>query len=230
MNKKEAEKILEASRQSYEKIAREFSETRARFWPELTFIKNHLPKTGKILDVGCGNGRLLELLDETALAYTGIDFSDNMLKEAKRLHPDKNFILADALNLPFPDQSFNAVTSFAVLHHIPSEEFREKFMSEAARVLAPNGVLIITIWDLWQIRFLPHWIKSFLSKISGKNLDWGDLFLTFGKNKETRFLHAFTKNHLASLAKKSGFSIKILRKIKNEDGKRSNILLIAVKN
>ncbi len=230
MDKKEAEKILKASRQSYEKIAREFSETRARFWPELAFIKNHLPKTGKFLDIGCGNGRLLKLLGETELEYTGVDFSENMLKEARSKHPNQKFILADALNLPFSEQSFDAIVSLAVLHHIPSEEFRQKFMSEAARVLAKNGVLIVTVWNLWQIRFLPYWIKSFFSKIGDKKLDWEDLFLTFGRHKEKRYLHAFTQKKLAALAQNTGLKIQILHKIKSDDGKRSNVLLIAVKN
>ncbi|MBI5045981.1 MAG: methyltransferase domain-containing protein [Candidatus Niyogibacteria bacterium] len=230
MDKKEAEKILEASKQSYEKIAREFSETRAHFWPELAFIKNYLPKNGKVLDIGCGNGRLLELLGETTLGYTGVDFSKNMLQEAQQLHSDKKFVLADALNLPFPDQSFDAVVSLATLHHIPSKEFQRQFFKEAARVLAKNGVLIITAWDLWRARFLPYFIKSFLGKISGNKLDWGDLFLTFGKHQETRYLHAFTEKRLAQLAKEIGFNVKILHKIKNTGGQRSNILLIAIKN
>jgi len=220
-----AKKILEKSHDFYQDSAEEFSQTRRYFWKEIELIKKYMPVTGKLLDLGCGNGRLIEMLGQKTLndlQYTGVDFSENMLSEARKLHPNNNFILGDALNIPLKDNSFDVITSIAVLHHVPSKEFRKKFFEECARVLKKDGVLIITVWNLWQKKFLPKILKSAVT------MDFGDLWLTFGENKKRRYLHALSKRELKKLAKNSGFKIELLKTINNSRF-RSNIVLIAKK-
>jgi alkylated DNA repair protein alkB family protein 8 len=230
MKAETAQKIIKESRESYNRIAKQFSASRAHFWPELEFLKNELPPAGEILDIGCGNGRLLQILQNSALQYTGIDSAQNLLNEAKFLHPDKKFMLADALALPFADQTFDAVVSLAVLHHVPSAKMRSKFFSETARVLKPGGILVITVWNFWRPRWLKKLIGSFIAKIlHPETCDLGDIFLTFGQDKTPRYLHALTKRELSSLAAEFNMETKTIRTINSPDGNRSNILLIAVK-
>jgi len=50
------------SRQGYEKISHDFSQTRKVFWEELSFLKDYINNGDSILDLGCGNGRFLELI------------------------------------------------------------------------------------------------------------------------------------------------------------------------
>lgn len=220
-----AKKILKESHNFYQETAGEFSLTRRYFWSEIELIKKYMPNTGKILDLGCGNGRLLEMLGRNALnslQYTGVDSSENMLSEARKLHPDNNFILGDALNIPLQDNTFDVITSIAVLHHIPSNEFRKKFFDECSRVLKKDGTLIITVWNLWRKNFLLQILKGVIT------MDFGDVWLTFGEKKKKRYLHAFSKRELKKLAENSGFKIELLKTI-NNSRTRSNIVLVAKK-
>ena len=225
-----AQKIIKESRESYDKIAKQFSASRTHFWPELNFIAELLPPEGSILDVGCGNGRLLHILQNSRLQYTGVDSAQALLNEAKNLYPEKNFILADALALPFADETFDAVVSLAVLHHIPSKELRNKFFFEAARVLKPGGIMIITVWNFWRWRWIKELIASLLSKIiHPRTSDLGDMNMTFGPLKTPRYLHAITKHELSSLAAAFNLETKTISTINSPDGNRSNLLLIARK-
>ena len=210
-------------------MAKEFSITRERFWEELTFLSEHTIPGMKLLDIGCGNGRFYPVVIGRKPEYTGVDNSRGLLEEAQAKFPEAKFILGDATALPFPDGAFDIAYSFAVLHHIPGKELQEKFFSEAARVLRPDGTLIITTWYLWRpkyvLRLLAQSVKStlFLSP-----LDMGDLMHTFGKDKHRRYLHAFSKRGLLRLMKQSGFTIVDSEIVGRASGSgEKNILIIA---
>jgi len=82
---------------------------------------------GKILDAGCGDGRFIDYVD------VGVDFSEGMLKRAKSLHPDRNFVRASILYLPFKDKVFSAVFTVDILLHIQPEK-RKAALNELDRV------------------------------------------------------------------------------------------------
>lgn len=229
MKREVAEQILKEGRESYDNIAVEFSASRGKFWEELAFLSEHATPKMRALDIGCGNGRFFPLLRERDVSYTGLDSSLGLLDEARRGHPDGTWTEGDATALPFPDQSFDIAYSFAVIHHIPSDALREKFAAEAARVLMPGGKLIITAWDLWSprhfLKFLQSGIKSIFELSS---LDVGDAWLTFGKEKRKRYLHAFTIRELKQLLTHNGFTIVGTDVIKRKSGEK-NIVVIARK-
>ncbi len=107
-----------------------------------------LPQTGRILDIGCGTGVLTRAL-VPLLSRTGrveaIDFSPGMIRQAARNLPDARvmFRIADARELPYENDCFDAVLVFSTLPHIdPISVGLEEF----ARVLKPGGVL--HIWHL----------------------------------------------------------------------------------
>jgi len=146
-----AKRLREQIDRGYNDIAKEFSRTRDTFWDELRFTAEYAHSGERVLDVGCGNGRFFEEIQDKNITYTGIDSSEELINIARKKHDGQNvqFLHGDALNLPFENNQFNAVFSFAVLHHIPSGEMRAQFMSELQRVLAPNSVAVITVWNLW---------------------------------------------------------------------------------
>lgn len=74
---------------------------------------------GKILDAGCGDGRFI------AYADVGIDFSKGMLKRAKSRYPNKNFIRASILHLPFKDKSCSSGFTVDIFLHIQPNKRRE---------------------------------------------------------------------------------------------------------
>jgi ubiquinone/menaquinone biosynthesis C-methylase UbiE len=98
---------------------------------------------GKVLEIGGGSGAMAE---ELVRAHPGIslittDVDPAMVATAQRRLADQPSVKvqqADVTALPFPDESFNAVLTFLMLHHVIEWE---RAITEAARVLRPGGVL-----------------------------------------------------------------------------------------
>jgi ubiquinone/menaquinone biosynthesis C-methylase UbiE len=98
-----------------------------------------------ILDVGCGTGRLLELVGQHWIGtrLTGIDPSEAMVAEAQRKHDGDarfTFKLGDASSLPLQDASFDAVFSTMSFHHWGDQA---SGVREVARVLRPGGIFVL---------------------------------------------------------------------------------------
>ncbi len=230
MDKDYAKYLLNKTLQDYNLIAEDYARTRGFIWDIESLAEYVLPGE-RILDLGCGNGRLLEIIKDKKIDYIGVDASEKLIEIAKKNYPNSKFQVADALNLPFPDNYFDKIFSIRVLHHFPSEEFRFQFLKEAKRVLKPKGFLILTVWNVWGCKdkkYLWLLIKSTFLKIIGKSkLNFGDTFIPWGK-KVLRYQHYFTKNELKNLVKKTGFKIK---KVYTTFGPRqySDIYIVAEK-
>lgn len=101
----------------------------------------------RLLDVGCGTGRLLLQIAAAhpALALTGVDLSPFYVDAARRLLDRRcrvELVSANAEALPLPDASFDVVTSVFVLHELPPT-VRRAVLAEMGRVLRPGGLLVI---------------------------------------------------------------------------------------
>jgi len=112
----------------------------------LDLLKRFGAKAGcRHLDIGCGTGQNLRLLDDlTPLQTVGIDVSPIALGFARKACRHCHLVRLD-LNrtLPFPDQSFDVATIFSVLYHAWIDSELAVFR-EARRVLKPDGLLLIT--------------------------------------------------------------------------------------
>lgn len=109
------------------------------------FLSPLLDRESKILDYGCGYGRLTRQLSDRGYAdVTGIDNSEGMIERAKRDFPRLNFRLQKERILDFPANCFDAVLLFAVLTCIPSDNDQIDLMSEIERVIKPGGLLYIS--------------------------------------------------------------------------------------
>jgi ubiquinone/menaquinone biosynthesis C-methylase UbiE len=195
-------RIVQQVKKTYSAIAEEFDATRKAPWPEFKAINSIIKKFKghvKILDIGCGNGRLFHYLKGQRISYVGIDNNRKMLSLAKQkiLNKDKaKFRLAEMTRLPFPDHSFDLVCCIAALHHLPTPKLQLKALKEMRRVCKKNGFCIITVWNLWQ----PKYKKFIQSKNHHAWIPWGN------KKSIQRFYYAFTKKELTDLIKKSGFT------------------------
>ncbi|PJA86780.1 MAG: hypothetical protein CO141_02950 [Candidatus Moranbacteria bacterium CG_4_9_14_3_um_filter_42_9] len=213
MEKAEAIRILQETEQGYNRIAEKFSETRKHFWRGLEFIQDYVSRGENVLDYGCGNGRLLELFSGKNIDYTGLDISGKMINIAKGKYYDpliKFRKITSFDSLTFPGNYFNAVYSVAVFHHLPSRALRRKVAKELYRVTAPGGFIIITVWNLWQKKYLKNILINWANKIIFKSsLDWNDCWIDFKDNKGNvfnRYHHAFRKNELKKLFLDAGFN------------------------
>lgn len=92
---------------------------RAREERALRRAFQHLPRHGRVLDVACGTGRVTALLvAERFDEVVGTDVSTAMMDVARRRLPGVEFFQGDATQLPFDDQSFDAVTCVGLLMHL----------------------------------------------------------------------------------------------------------------
>lgn len=152
---------------------------------------------GRLLNVGCGHGPDFVPFKESFELH-GIDFSPKMLELARK-YADKykfsvNLVEADALSLPYADDSFDWAIAMATYHHIEDKEARPEALKELWRVLRPGGEAFITVWNKWQPRF---WLRT-------KNVlvPWRSKDRTF-----YRYYHLFSYGELEELIRKAGFKV-----------------------
>jgi len=117
-------------------------------------------QSGNLLNIGCAHGPDF-LPFSHGFELWGLDSSPAMLRQAIKYSTKCNFyvnlITADALSLPFPDNTFDWAISVAAYHHIRGREEREKAFRELRRVLKPKGEAFVTVWNRGQPRF---WFRS----------------------------------------------------------------------
>ncbi len=213
----------------YDTISEEFSATRREIWEEMKFLFDFLKKGDRVLDLGCGNGRWYPLFKEKEVDYFGVDFSEKLVAIAKKTFPEAKFLVANALSLPFENHFFDKIYSIAVLHQIPSFDFRIQFLKECKRVLKPEGILILTVWKIYRPKEMLLLLKYTILKILGKSkLDFKDIFEPWGK-KIQRYYHCFSKRELENLVKKAGFEILKSGLVKNKKGNRKNFFVVCKK-
>ncbi len=108
----------------------------------------------KVLDIGCGPGIVMAAIASRGHKIFGIDIAENMLEEArKKMLPysgkEKVCYQGDIENLPFDDQSFDAIISLAVLQYLPDDH---KSLLEMRRVIKKEGVIIICLPNKLKLR------------------------------------------------------------------------------
>ena len=122
-----------------------------------------------LLDVGTGTGRMLEILGPRVASALGIDQSREMLAVARvnleRAGLSNSIVrLGDMYQLPLPDSSFDAVVIHQVLHYADRPAAA---IAEAARVLRPNGSLIV-------VDFAPHALEFLREEHAHRRLGFAD--------------------------------------------------------
>jgi len=189
---------MSTNREVFEQIAESWY--RVRHWPLLPEELKELSqkwKQGRLLNIGCAHGSDFLPFRQNFELY-GIDFSHQMIKQAIKYSIKfslyAKLITADALSLPFSDNSFDWAIAIATYHHIKGEYEREKAFAELKRVLKPGGEAFLTVWNRRQPRFL--------FKRQNQQIPW--------KQKDRilyRYYHLFSAGELRSALIKAGFTV-----------------------
>ena len=222
MKKQKIQEILTLVKNNYQEIANDFDLTRKKeIWPEIKEWTAKVKNNDQVLDLGCGNGRLLEALKDKQINYLGLDNSSELIEIAKNNYPDREFISGDMLNLESAVKiNFDFIFCLAALQHIPSKKLRLEVLKQMGAKLKIGGEIIISNWNLWSHKKY-HWqlIKNYWLKIGGQNkLDFNDLIFPWknpqGKIISLRYYHAFTKKELKKLARLANLKIIALNRDK----------------
>ncbi len=122
---------------------------------------------GDVLEVGCGEGRGMELLMAKARTFTAVDKIESAIVNLKNKYPDAKLL---SMNIPplagLADDAYDVVVSFQVIEHIKDDAL---FLKEIHRVLKPGGIALLTTPNRrqsitrnpWHVReYLPHELKQ----------------------------------------------------------------------
>ena len=207
---------MDLVKRNYEEIAEDFDATRKKYlWPELVKLASTVKDGDRVLDVGCGNGRLVEAFKDKKISYLGVDSSEKLVEAARNNFLDSRlrgndkeksgndkeeavtrndkssyeFKNADILELDkLPEKDFDYVFCIAVLHHLPGEDLRVEALKQMEDKLKPNGKIILTVWNLWRRpKFRKLIFKYGLLKLLGRNkMDFGDILFSWKNNRGER--------------------------------------------
>jgi ubiquinone/menaquinone biosynthesis C-methylase UbiE len=143
-------------RSVYERVAEEYDDRIPGAGPaddmfteaERDFLFGKILAGQRVLDMGCGTGRFTVPMAEHGAIVTGLDISSAMLGIAARKLAERqlqaDLLEGDMSDLPFPDNSFDVVTSMLALMHIPLDD-RPAVFAEVRRVLRPGGRMLLGV-------------------------------------------------------------------------------------
>lgn len=103
-----------------------------------------LPVRAKVLDSGCGAGIPISQLLSEHFEVTGVDFSEAQIERAKKNVPTATFLCEDMTKLNFPENTFDGITSYYAIIHIPRVE-HQPLLANFHRILKPGGIALLCL-------------------------------------------------------------------------------------
>lgn len=214
MQTETARKLIELNRQFYQTFGAHFSATRQRIQPGVRRILDTLHGDENLLDLGCGNGELANVLAQNGFhgAYTGLDFSAPLMNTANRTAANFPIRFGEVdltADWGLDAEPFDFICAFAVYHHIPSAPIRLAMLEKTRELLKPAGRFALSNWQFLNSERLRERIQPWQrAHLSAADVDEGDHLLDWRSGGEgLRYAHHFSEPELAELAQNSGFRI-----------------------
>ncbi len=237
--------LLTLNRRFYAQVATVFAETRSRPWPGFAAafecVLSKCPAPWSVLDVGCGNGRLLPCLRERRLVqrYVGVDANKTLLSKARTkaqegtmLQPSGQFLQVDISTADWParldeTEGFDVVFCLATLHHLPGAALRQAALQAMTGLLRPGGCLVLSNWQPFNSqREQRKVLESTALRLAPGVLEEGDFLIRWERGISTvRYVHVFSAQEMCQLAAAVGLTTahQFL-----EDGSERNLNLYSI--
>lgn len=194
----------------YNKFAKTFSSSRKNMkWEELDYFLDFIEKKKNIsiLDIWCGNWRLLSHLKDSNLneiEYLWVDLSKWLLDEAKIIHIDSDFQKLNMINIDSIKKKFDVIFLIASYHHLNNLKDREDVLKKISNLLLDWWIVMMTNWALNSELNKERYSKSIIdwSKNTFWSLDYNIKIWEF-----VRYYHCFDLWELEYLSEKSWLTL-----------------------
>lgn len=179
---------------------------------EEILFKKYLNLEDKIIDLGCGAGRTtIPLYNMGYKNITGLDIAEGMIKSAKSLCNNIDFVIGDVTDIQFNDETFDkAIFSFNGLMLIPKLESRLKALKEINRILKNNGYFIFSTPYMDNKLHSKFWINEEVKWQKGnfdaRLYEFGDILMD-DLNIKNIFIHIPKINEIEKSLKETGFEL-----------------------
>ncbi len=170
----------------------------------------------KILDSGCGNGRISSVLAQQGHKVVGIDINESEIEYAKSIHHNIRFLVADSTDLPFKDNSFDHVVTLGLFGGV-DRLTRSKILAESYRVVRPGGYIYLgefgRITDpLVTTSTGKGWTEVYISDLHTTG-EFGSVIVHPEDEKKSFIAHHFSELDLVQLIQDYKFSEREMHRV-----------------
>jgi len=134
-------------KEGYNAIADRYLAERTRDSEDVRLLQEfieRLPAAANVLDAGCGAGIPISQRLSERFQVKGVDFSEAQIELAKKNVPNATFLCEDMAKLDFPENTFDGITSYYAIIHIPREE-HQSLLANFHRMLKPGGFALLCL-------------------------------------------------------------------------------------
>ncbi len=235
MDSNTARKLMRLNRRFYDRFAVEFSRTRRSVTPGVRRALEHMAGTRRLLDLGCGDGRVGRHLSTLPAGkrpsrYLGVDYSPALLAVHERTQGfacgGYRLVLGDVTRRSWADEldlkpggfdgtlclapgMFDGALCLAVLFHIPGRLRRLRFLRRMHSLLTPESTAVISVWQFMHLeRFRRKILPWRELGLDADTLEPGDLLVDWqGLQRGLRYVHHFRPAELEHLCEEAGFRV-----------------------
>jgi len=211
-------KLNQLDQDFYQQITTSFDQTRQYSWQGWTRLLPNLEPMRQpisVLDLGCGNARFANFLDENDIqfSYHGVDSSQSLLDKAshnlKQQHLEHKLnqldivqALLDGSLSTILDKKYDLIVAFGLFHHLPSFKLRKKFIEDIGGMLADKQSLaVVTAWQFAaDKRFEEKFIDPSKINLSADQLEENDFILGWQNHPNAfRYCHFVDESEIKKI-------------------------------
>ncbi len=221
MQSSTARRLMRLNHAFYRDFAGDFAESRRVLNPGIQRVLADIGPGAGVLDVGCGDGRVGRELcsrDGAPVHYMGVDSSEALVAQAASpsgVSANFQLVVADLAQVDWIDRArvypgtLDHVLCFSVLHHIPGARRRLRLLRQMRELLAPNGRLVLSVWQLLHLSRMRRKVVPWSAAgLSDADVDEGDLLIDWQRGGEgLRYVHEFSEEELTAACAWAGLNV-----------------------